>query len=88
MSVSIYVQKGGESISEKMIGKKLHANKNFELKEVNVLSGGSHFGELALLNAGPRTATVKCLEDADFAVLTRADFREVLGNSSAGIPFD
>ena len=52
---------------------------SFELAEVNVLRTGLYFGELALLNDTPRTATIICKEDTDFAVLDGEDFKSILG---------
>lgn len=51
----------------------------FELTEVNTLRAGSYFGELALLTDALRTATIVCKEDTDFAVLSAADFKGILG---------
>ena len=49
-----------------------------KLIEVNVLSIGSSFGELALLSNKPRAATIICREECDFAVLEKEDFRKIL----------
>lgn len=75
VSVNVQVQKNDEKAKSK--GKnKTH----LELQEVSVLKAGSYFGELALLNDAPRTATIICKETCNFAVLFRDDFREVFGN--------
>ena len=50
-----------------------------ELTEVTVLTPGSFFGELALLNDAPRIATIICKEPCSFAVLERSAFKSVLG---------
>ena len=50
-----------------------------ELKEVAVLQQGASFGELALLYDTPRTATIICKEDCDFALLKRDDFHDIIG---------
>ena len=39
------------------------------------LSEGDCFGEMALLGAAKRTATVRCLTPCDLTVLVRDDFR-------------
>ena len=68
MGISIYsaspVQKGTKS----------------RLEEVKVLPAGSFFGEYALLENKPRTATTKCKEDCHFAVLEKEDFQQILSN--------
>lgn len=38
------------------------------------LKGGDSFGELALLNDGPRSATIKCMVDCHFAVLDKKNY--------------
>lgn len=43
--------------------------------EVNQLSVGESFGELALLTMGPRSATVRCKDKCEFAVLGKDDFK-------------
>ena len=49
-----------------------------EMKEVKVLSAGESFGELALLNNSPRSATVKCLEPCYLAVIVQRDYKKIL----------
>ena len=49
------------------------------LNEVSEIKAGGSFGELALLYESPRTATIKCNEDCDFAVLQKAEYKEILG---------
>jgi HlyB family type I secretion system ABC transporter len=46
---------------------------------LNVLRAGDEFGEMALLQAGPRTATVRCSTDVTALRLDRRDFEELLG---------
>ena len=48
------------------------------LTQVNILSTGASFGELALLSHKPRAATIICREDCDFAVLEKEDFVKIL----------
>jgi CRP-like cAMP-binding protein len=42
--------------------------------KLNDLGPGQFFGEMALLDGGPRSATVKALEDTQCLVLSRWDF--------------
>lgn len=76
VSVSVHVQKIDEKIALKSKGKRMTTY--LDLQEVSVLKAGSYFGELALLNDAPRTATIVCREDCEFAVLSREDFKEIL----------
>jgi ATP-binding cassette subfamily B protein len=46
--------------------------------ELGRLSDGDQFGELALLNDSPRTATIVAVTDCLFLTLTRAHFLELL----------
>ena len=46
--------------------------------EVAKLGTGIGFGELALLNEAPRSATITTLEDSQFAILNKADFNEIM----------
>jgi serine/threonine protein phosphatase PrpC/CRP-like cAMP-binding protein len=42
------------------------------------LSQGSHFGEMALIDATPRSATATALSDGKLLIITRDDFFEIL----------
>ena len=42
------------------------------------LKAGKSFGELALIKNKPRAATIKCVEDCHFAVMSQADYNKVL----------
>ncbi len=44
----------------------------------DVLSRGAFFGEIALLDPGPRTATATALEDCELLILNRADLHQLL----------
>lgn len=48
------------------------------LKEVASLRQGMAFGEIALENDQPRTATVRTISSTHFAVLERADYQSIL----------
>jgi CRP/FNR family cyclic AMP-dependent transcriptional regulator len=45
---------------------------------INILKEGDYFGELALLDESPRSASVMTLEDCKFAVLSKQAFDECL----------
>lgn len=45
---------------------------------INILKEGDYFGELALLDESPRSASVMTLEDCRFAVLSKRAFDECL----------
>jgi CRP-like cAMP-binding protein len=49
-----------------------------EGNSIKILSDGSFFGEIALLFANRRTATVQAITHCDMFVLTRRDFIQVL----------
>ncbi|MEO0369969.1 MAG: Crp/Fnr family transcriptional regulator [Pseudomonadota bacterium] len=44
----------------------------------DVLSRGAFFGEIALLDPGPRTATAMALDDCNLLILNRADLHDLL----------
>jgi CRP/FNR family cyclic AMP-dependent transcriptional regulator len=50
-------------------------------KKVAKLGPGDFFGEMALLNRGPRTATVTCATDLQVEVISRRDFSLLLEDS-------
>ena len=53
------------------------------LKEVVVLNKGASFGELALTNDAPRSASIVCIDPhTDFAVLNKATYRRVMGKAT------
>ncbi len=55
-------------------------------KQVARLEQGTHFGEMALLNARPRSATVMAVTDTRLLRLTRKDFtRLVMGQPTLGV---
>jgi CRP/FNR family transcriptional regulator, cyclic AMP receptor protein len=43
-------------------------------RTLNTLAKGETFGDMALLDGGPRAATVKAIEDTECLVLSRWDF--------------
>ncbi len=47
-----------------------------------ILGGGDFFGEMALFEGFPRSATVRCLEDTECLAMTRWDFRAELTSSA------
>ncbi|CAI2383669.1 unnamed protein product [Moneuplotes crassus] len=51
------------------------------LNPITTASNGAAFGELALLNDKPRSATIITLEDTHFAILEKVDFKRVMEKS-------
>ena len=49
------------------------------LNEISEIKAGGSFGELSLLYESLTTATIKCKEECDFAVLQKAEYKEILG---------
>jgi CRP-like cAMP-binding protein len=47
-------------------------------KLVNTLGAGSHYGEMALLDDGPRTATITATSPMSLAVVARNEFGQLL----------
>jgi len=50
---------------------------------INILKEGDYFGELALLDDAPRSASVMTLEDCKFAILSKHAFDECLKSNPA-----
>lgn len=48
---------------------------------VSTLGAGDHYGEMALIDDGPRTATVTAVEATSLAVVGRREFRDLLDQS-------
>jgi NADH dehydrogenase FAD-containing subunit/uncharacterized membrane protein YphA (DoxX/SURF4 family) len=49
---------------------------------VGELGGGDCFGEIALIQDGPRTATVRCLSACELTAISRDDFQNLAAGSS------
>lgn len=47
--------------------------------EISQLAQGFSFGDLALIEQKPRMASIRCIQDTFFAVLSKLDFNKVLG---------
>jgi CRP-like cAMP-binding protein len=52
-------------------------------REIATLGPGSFFGEMALIDGGPRIATVTAVTPMELLVLHRRDFRLLLGSRQA-----
>jgi CRP/FNR family cyclic AMP-dependent transcriptional regulator len=52
-------------------------------KVVHTLTSGSHYGEMALLDAGPRTATITATSPMSLAVVSRGEFGQLLEEAPA-----
>lgn len=52
-------------------------------KQVAKLGPGDFFGEMALLDRGPRTATVTCVTDLQVEVISRPEFAQLLEDAPA-----
>lgn len=46
--------------------------------KVKLLTKGMAFGELALIDNKPRSATIICEEDSHFAILDKQSFSDIL----------
>ena len=49
-------------------------------EEIDTIGAGGFFGEMALLDGGPRVATVAAVTDMRLLVLTRPEFRTLLAD--------
>lgn len=73
-SVSVLIPRQG---SESGIGEEEQGNTEFI--EVNELGSGDCFGEIALLNSVPRTASCVCKEETHLGVLTAETYMKIVG---------
>ncbi|CAG9331801.1 CNBD2_16 [Blepharisma stoltei] len=55
--------------------------KKTEMVEVGEYGPGSAFGELSLIKDMPRSASILCIADTEFAVLYKDDYLRILGKS-------
>ena len=80
---AILITEGDETDSLYIIqsGKVRVFKSNEEGKEIilNEQGPGEHFGELALVDDAPRSASVMALEKTRVSIISRQDFRQVLG---------
>ena len=51
------------------------------MTQVDSFKEGRGFGELALMNSKPRAASIKALEDWDFATLSKKDYDNIIGEA-------
>jgi signal transduction histidine kinase len=77
-SDSMYVVLAGEVLAYR------HGNAGSPV-EIRRFGEGDFFGEVALLDSRPRTATVSCVTECRFLVIEQAAFREVLTSHPAVI---
>ena len=49
-----------------------------EVEEVVSLSSGQHFGEMALIDGGPRSTTIEAVEDTKLLQIKREDLENLL----------
>jgi len=49
---------------------------------LSILKEGDFFGEMGVLDASPRSATIKALGDVEVAILSRKDFLDMLARSA------
>lgn len=79
------VKEGEQAVAFFVVTKgKVEVTKGLGAKKqkLTVLGSGSTFGEMALLDGGPRAATVAALDDAECLVLSRWDFVAELRTNS------
>lgn len=82
---SMVIREGEEAVSLYVISSgavKVFMD-NEEGKEIilNMLGPGEHFGELALIDERPRSASVMTTEASRFMVITKQQFREILAQN-------
>ena len=73
-----YVLKEGEATDSLYIVMEGRLRVTKQGKELAVLSQGAHFGEMALLNKRPRSATVQLVSDAKLLIMDREAFSDLV----------
>ncbi|CAI2377406.1 unnamed protein product [Moneuplotes crassus] len=71
VSVHIPIKVSAETIESSPAKKKLI--------EVAQLQKGQCFGDMALIDYKPRSATIKCITDCFFAVVSKQDYKKIVG---------
>jgi CRP-like cAMP-binding protein len=46
---------------------------------VTEINAGGSFGEMALMNSAPRTASIRCVSSAWLGILDKSDYSSILG---------
>ncbi len=59
----------------------IYKGEGLSKRKIAHLLPGSHFGEIALIEGGPRTATVVALEDSELLTLNRKDLEGLLSQN-------
>ncbi len=78
---SIFIKQGDEAYSAYLIQSgsvSVYSKVNDDVHELAQLGAGEICGEMALVNDGPRIASVKAIEDCNLIVITRTAFEEKL----------
>ncbi len=72
----------GPEVTLEDLDDELYTNLDYDLaylgNRVAALPAGLSFGELALMNTEPRTASIICLEDTEFMTVEKADYDRIL----------
>ena len=90
---NITVDKGHKVFTENDIGDSLYAIKSGVVRvlkkgregneEVARLNTGNHFGEMALIDKGARSATVEAVERTELIRIKREDLEDIMARDSA-----
>lgn len=89
LTTTVHVAPGRVLVKEGTVGREFFVVESGEAvvsaggTDVALLGPGSFFGEIALLDHEPRTATVRALSPMTVLVLTPAEFHELVAVSSS-----